>query len=206
MILNILFKCTIQLSMLIENIFFQEMAFSIEERQSLGIHGLLPPRVKTQDEQVKHALANIERFSDDLNKYIYLMGLQVSMYDSDLILMYLSTNSLTCMILAGEKRKTFLQGNGWECGSVHATRLHTNRWIGVSKVWPHFPETQRTFHIHPWCWSCLWCTKELVNKFISLFRAKCATIIRFLKFFVTLENLIILFIKKIDLNGTINFT
>jgi len=98
--------------MLIENIFFQEMAFSIEERQSLGIHGLLPPRVKTQDEQVKHALANIERFSDDLNKYIYLMGLQVSMYDSDLILMYLSTNSLTCMILAGEKRKTFLQGNG----------------------------------------------------------------------------------------------
>ncbi|KAF0767616.1 NADP-dependent malic enzyme-like [Aphis craccivora] len=54
----------------------KEMAFSIEERQSLGIHGLLPPRVKTQDEQVKHALANIERFSDDLNKYIYLMGLQ----------------------------------------------------------------------------------------------------------------------------------
>jgi len=70
------------------------MAFSIEERQSLGIHGLLPPRVKTQDEQVKHALANIERFSDDLNKYIYLMGLQVSMYDNNLILLFLSTNAI----------------------------------------------------------------------------------------------------------------
>lgn len=69
------------------------MAFSIEERQALGIHGLLPPRVKTQDEQVKHALANIERFSDDLNKYIYLMGLQVSMYDINLIHEFLSTNT-----------------------------------------------------------------------------------------------------------------
>lgn len=150
-------------------IYFQEMAFSIEERQSLGIHGLLPPRVKTQDEQVKHALANIERFSDDLNKYIYLMGLQVSMYDNDLILLFLSTNAIECMVLAGEKRKTFLQGNGWERRSIHAISLHTNRWIGVSKVWTYFPETQRTIHIHPWRRSCLWYTEKLVNKFINLF-------------------------------------
>lgn len=88
------------------------MAFSIEERQSLGIHGLLPPRVKTQDEQVKHALANIERYNDDLNKYIYLMGLQVSMYDNDINLVFLSTNTIECMVLTGEKRKTFLQSNG----------------------------------------------------------------------------------------------
>jgi len=88
------------------------MAFSIEERQALGIHGLLPPRVKTQDEQVKHALANIERFSDDLNKYIYLMGLQVRMHDNNLNLVFLSTNMIECMVFAGEKRKTFLQGNG----------------------------------------------------------------------------------------------
>lgn len=67
------------------------MAFTIEERQALGIHGLLPPRVKTQDDQVKHALANIERFNDDLNKYIYLMGLQVSKYDTDLIYIFLLT-------------------------------------------------------------------------------------------------------------------
>ncbi|XP_050537245.1 NADP-dependent malic enzyme-like isoform X1 [Daktulosphaira vitifoliae] len=52
------------------------LAFTIEERQSLGILGLLPPCVKTQDEQVEQALANIARYSDDLNKYIYLMGLQ----------------------------------------------------------------------------------------------------------------------------------
>lgn len=53
------------------------MAFTVEERQVLGIHGLLPPVVKTQDEQVEHCLENIERHTDELNKYIYLAGLQV---------------------------------------------------------------------------------------------------------------------------------
>ncbi|XP_077296887.1 NADP-dependent malic enzyme [Arctopsyche grandis] len=51
------------------------MAFTIEERQTIGIHGLLPPRVKTQEEQVKLCRLSIDRYDDDLNKYIYLMGL-----------------------------------------------------------------------------------------------------------------------------------
>lgn len=53
------------------------MAFTIEERQTIGIHGLLPPRVKTQEEQVKLCRLSIDRYDDDLNKYIYLMGLLV---------------------------------------------------------------------------------------------------------------------------------
>ncbi|XP_022122943.2 NADP-dependent malic enzyme isoform X2 [Pieris rapae] len=51
------------------------MAFSIEERQVMGIHGLLPPRVKSQEEQVNLCKLSIERYEDPLNKYIYLMGL-----------------------------------------------------------------------------------------------------------------------------------
>ncbi|XP_065157600.1 NADP-dependent malic enzyme-like isoform X3 [Atheta coriaria] len=51
------------------------MAFTLEERQALGIHGLLPPRVKTQDEQLVHAKCCLDRLDDNLNKYIYLMGL-----------------------------------------------------------------------------------------------------------------------------------
>lgn len=54
------------------------MAFTIEERQTLGIHGLLPARVKTQDEQVQMCKLSIDRYEDPLNKYIYLMGLLVS--------------------------------------------------------------------------------------------------------------------------------
>ncbi|XP_060802005.1 NADP-dependent malic enzyme-like isoform X2 [Amyelois transitella] len=51
------------------------MAFTIEERQLLGIHGLLPARVKSQEEQVQLCKLSIERYENPLNKYIYLMGL-----------------------------------------------------------------------------------------------------------------------------------
>ncbi len=40
---------------------FKGMAFSLEERQALGIHGLMPPRVKSQDEQVDNALRNCKQ-------------------------------------------------------------------------------------------------------------------------------------------------
>lgn len=51
------------------------MAFSLQERQTLGIHGLLPPRVKTQDEQLLQCRMRFERLTDDLEKYMYLMAL-----------------------------------------------------------------------------------------------------------------------------------
>jgi len=51
------------------------MATTIEERQLLGIHGLLPPRVKTQAEQVSHCLRNVRRYADPLDQYIYLTDL-----------------------------------------------------------------------------------------------------------------------------------
>lgn len=60
----------------------QGMAFSIEERQTLGIHGLLPARVKTQEEQVYMCKLSIDRYEDPLNKYMYLMGLLVSIITS----------------------------------------------------------------------------------------------------------------------------
>ncbi|KAK7863404.1 hypothetical protein R5R35_004361 [Gryllus longicercus] len=52
------------------------MAFTLEERQMLGIHGLIPPRFKTQEEQVELCRLNLARYTEDLNKYIYLCGLQ----------------------------------------------------------------------------------------------------------------------------------
>lgn len=59
-------------------VMLQGMAFSLAERQALGIHGLLPPRFKTQEEQLELCKVNIDRYTDPLNKYIYLTGLQVS--------------------------------------------------------------------------------------------------------------------------------
>ena len=54
----------------------QGLAFTREERQVLGIHGLLPYAVKTEEEQVKQAHVLLERCATDLDRYIYLMGLQ----------------------------------------------------------------------------------------------------------------------------------
>eukprot|EP00091_Calanus_sinicus_P006703 TRINITY_DN17436_c0_g1_i1.p1 TRINITY_DN17436_c0_g1~~TRINITY_DN17436_c0_g1_i1.p1 ORF type:complete len:204 (-),score=52.85 TRINITY_DN17436_c0_g1_i1:289-840(-) len=51
------------------------MAFSLEERQTLGIHGLLPPRIKTLDEQAENSMRNLRRFQDPLNQYMYMVDL-----------------------------------------------------------------------------------------------------------------------------------
>lgn len=47
----------------------------MEERQLLGLQGLLPPVIKTLEEQVEHCWQNINRYQNDLNKYIYLTQL-----------------------------------------------------------------------------------------------------------------------------------
>ena len=38
------------------------LSFTLEERQLLGIHGLLPPRVMTMDEAVDHSMRNLRRY------------------------------------------------------------------------------------------------------------------------------------------------
>lgn len=50
-------------------------AFTEAEREALGLRGLLPPRVLTQEEQVGRALENLRRQSDPLDKFISLNGL-----------------------------------------------------------------------------------------------------------------------------------
>ncbi|XP_077977614.1 NADP-dependent malic enzyme-like [Glandiceps talaboti] len=52
------------------------LAFSLEERQMLGIQGLLPPAVISQDVQIDRIMENFYRQSSDLHKYSYLMDLQ----------------------------------------------------------------------------------------------------------------------------------
>ncbi|KAI1242073.1 hypothetical protein IHE44_0005590 [Lamprotornis superbus] len=54
----------------------QGMAFTLEERLQLGIHGLLPPCFLSQDVQVLRVMKNFEKQSNDLDKYIILMTLQ----------------------------------------------------------------------------------------------------------------------------------
>jgi len=51
-------------------------AFPEDERDALGVRGLLPPKVFTLEEQCARVLRNFRRFKEPLEKYIYLSNLQ----------------------------------------------------------------------------------------------------------------------------------
>jgi malate dehydrogenase (oxaloacetate-decarboxylating)(NADP+) len=51
-------------------------AFTEEEREALGLRGLLPPHIHTQEEQVLRVMENFHRKPNDLERYIHMMALQ----------------------------------------------------------------------------------------------------------------------------------
>ena len=50
-------------------------AFTEEERDALGLRGLLPPHVHTQEEQRNRVMTNLRRLSDPLEQYVALAAL-----------------------------------------------------------------------------------------------------------------------------------
>ena len=49
-------------------------AFTLQERERFGLHGLLPHAVETLDRQAERALGHLDQKSSDLEQYIYLTG------------------------------------------------------------------------------------------------------------------------------------
>jgi malate dehydrogenase (oxaloacetate-decarboxylating)(NADP+) len=50
-------------------------AFTLRERDALGLRGLLPPRVHTQDEQARRIMINLRNLADPLEKFVALNAL-----------------------------------------------------------------------------------------------------------------------------------
>src|SRR4249919_594892 len=50
--------------------------FTEEERDALGLRGLLPPGVATEEEQRARAYENYQRAGDDVQRYLFLAALQ----------------------------------------------------------------------------------------------------------------------------------
>lgn len=51
-------------------------AFTQEERDALGLAGILPPRIHTLDQQVERVLWNLRKKTTDMERYIFLTSLQ----------------------------------------------------------------------------------------------------------------------------------
>uniref|UniRef100_A0A915DMN4 Uncharacterized protein n=1 Tax=Ditylenchus dipsaci TaxID=166011 RepID=A0A915DMN4_9BILA len=51
------------------------MAFTLYERQYLGLHGLLPPAFMTEEQQAYRVIQKLRQQPDDLARYIQLDGL-----------------------------------------------------------------------------------------------------------------------------------
>lgn len=58
--------------------YLQGLAFTLEERQALGIHGLMPPCFKSQAQQIEVCRFSVMKYQEDLNKFLYLSELQVN--------------------------------------------------------------------------------------------------------------------------------
>ena len=52
------------------------IAFTEEERDALGLRGLLPARVSSQEEQIVRTLENLRAKPSDLERYIFMIALQ----------------------------------------------------------------------------------------------------------------------------------
>jgi malate dehydrogenase (oxaloacetate-decarboxylating)(NADP+) len=54
----------------------KDAAFTEEEREILGLRGLLPARLQTMEEQVERTLENFRKKPNDLEKYLFMIALQ----------------------------------------------------------------------------------------------------------------------------------
>ena len=73
---ELMIRLPLGIAVLRDPAFNKGMAFSESERDALGIRGLIPPRVQTIEEQLIRVLGNVRRKPTDLDRYIFLAGLQ----------------------------------------------------------------------------------------------------------------------------------
>ncbi|MDC0886197.1 NAD-dependent malic enzyme [Altererythrobacter sp.] len=114
-------------------------AFTPEERDKYGLHGLLPPVYEDGARQIARVLAQIERKRDDLERYIYLVGLEAEneqlfyqLLQTDparfLPLVYTPTVGRAC----SEYGHIFRRPRG-----MYLSRLKEERFDRAFANWPH---------------------------------------------------------------------
>lgn len=114
-------------------------AFTAAERKALGLEGLLPPIISSQQQQVQHIMNNVRRKPSNLEKYLYLIGLQdrnEQLFYKTLIehleelspIIYTPTVGLACQ----EYSKVFRRPRG-----IFITKHHRGHIRSILRNWPH---------------------------------------------------------------------
>ena len=112
--------------------------FTERERDELGLQGLLPPTVATQDEQVGRILENMRRLPNDLDKYVLLQALRnrnetlfirvVTDYPDEIMpIIYTPTVGLACQRYG----HIYQQSSGMFISAKHRGRI-----ASVLRNWP----------------------------------------------------------------------
>ena len=94
-------------------------AFADAEREALGLTGLLPDVVESEDMQLKRVLQQLGHKTSDLDRYIYLVG------------------------PARSQRDPVLPDHDVRSGALPADRLRPDRRRGLPEVRPHLPPAAR---------------------------------------------------------------
>ena len=114
-------------------------AFTAAERKALGLEGLLPPIISSQQQQVQHIINNVRRKPNNLEKYLYMIGLQdrnEQLFYKTLIehleelspIIYTPTVGLACQ----EYSRVFRRPRG-----IFITKHHRGHIRGILRNWPY---------------------------------------------------------------------
>ena len=126
-------------ALLHEPLFNKGTAFTAKERDALGLHGLLPPRIHTQEEQAQRFLTHLRHLPNELEKFIDLNALHdrnealffrvVSDHPDEMMpLIYTPTVGLACQQFG----HIFQRPRGLFLGAKDRGRIAT-----LLRNWPH---------------------------------------------------------------------
>lgn len=115
------------------------LAFTREERFALGLHGLMPGRVKTLAEQIEQSKMRLNMIEDNLEKFIYLSSIHQTNEKLFYGLLAQNTNQLTPIVYTPTVARA-VKNHGILAGHVRALYVTIHDRGHIFRLLEHWPE------------------------------------------------------------------